>query len=201
MVTKALNINALRQDIENFSRVEAGATERITCIPTRGVLAELSGDLADACWVRTSNIMRNNPKMVAAIFVENIDEPLRTHAIGSCLLIETSVGGVPTIIVRGINPRQEIFDAGGSPLSFFQGFVDNYVVDVARELARESGNTEAFIIAPKPGTGALSNRPGLKVRETYNKLSTGQEVRTDERTDFNNYDISDKCELLRVVSV
>jgi len=198
-VIKNLNINALRQDIENYNRSEAGATKTITCVPTRGVLAELSGDLADACWTRTRNIMRDNPKMIADIFVENIEDPLRTKSIGACLLIETTINGEPAIVLRGINPRQELFDQGGMPLSFLKNYIDDRVVGLAEELAKERGASRALIVGPRPGTGAFSNRPGIRVAETFNQVSTGQPVELDETLNFNNYDITTRCELIRVV--
>lgn len=200
-VIKNLNINALRQDIENYNRSEAGTTKTITCIPTRGVLAELSGDLADACWTRTRNIMRDNPKMTADIFVENIEDPLKTKSIGACLLIETTINGEPAIVLRGINPRQELFDQGGLPLSFLRNYIDDRVVGLAEELAKEKGASRVLIAGPRPGTGAFSNRPGIRVAETFNQVSTGQSVKLDEGINFNDYDITDECELLREVVI
>lgn len=200
-VMKTLNTNSLKEAIENYTRSVSNNKKTITCIPTRGVLAELSGDLADACWVRTPNIMKDNPNMQAVIFVENAENPSKTKSIGSCLLIETTAEGHPAIIIRGLNPRQELFDEGGSPLSFFNEFVDTYVTRIAQELGNEKGVNEVYIICPEPGTGALSNRPAFKLETVVNDVTENKNIKLDTPNTFNGYNITDRCLMVKNVTI
>lgn len=200
-VMKTLNTNSLKEAIENYTKSASNNKKTITCIPTRGVLAELSGDLADACWVRTPNIMKDNSNMQAVIFVENAENPSKTKSIGSCLLIETTAEEHPAIIIRGLNPRQELFDEGGSPLSFFNEFVETYVTPIAQELGNEKGVNEVFILCPGPGTGALSNRPAFKLETVVNGVTENKNIKLDTPNTFNGYNITDRCLMVKNVTI
>lgn len=185
---KSFNINPIVQDIENFNKSKAAGTNQYTIMPTRGVLAELSGDMGDACWAsRCTDIMRKNPDMTAFTIVEDYTDPLKAKSIGSFLVIRKSINNIPTLILRGLNPRQDIFDQGVNGASFLKEVI-KYLEETAERIKEEEGVPHVIIAAPQGSSGAFSNRSSLQTSHQLFFEKTAEQL--DEPEAFNGYDIT-----------
>lgn len=180
-VARAREIFNFRSFNDELQRLEAYAKQgvhEIVCVPSRGVLAEFSGYFSDACWTQQDNIVRDNPDMVGVAFVQNLGDEAHERIIGSCLLFERTSGGEKVLIVRGLNPIQNVvtgLDAGS--------FVDEFL-EYIKPIALKLGATK--ILAPLDTAGTLTNRPtidtALRVRFGENK-----KIQLDEPIIFNGY--------------
>lgn len=194
----ALNIASLQEDIHRHAVSETENHEKITVVPTRDLL-ELIGDISDACTVRTPKPADQYPDLTGVIFVKDAEDPTKTEAVGGAYIAETTIGGQPALIMRGTNPQQELFDKGGSPLSFLQEYLDRYLVPHAQRLGLKKGTEEVLIVTPRPGTNAFSNRSPLT--QVFGAIATEESVVLDKPFDFNHYDITQQCVVVRHVKV
>ena len=185
---KSFNINPLIQDLNNFNASEATNKNTYSILPTRGVLAELSGDMGDACWAsRSSNIMRDNPNMTAFTIVENYSDPLSAKSVGSFLVIRETINGQPALILRGINPRQDIFDQGVTGNSFLAETL-KYLEIIANNIKMQEGARNVIIVAPRSESGAFSNREALN--SAHQNYFSGSDYHLDHINTFNSYNIT-----------
>lgn len=185
---KSFNINPLIQDLTNFNSAIATNKNTYNILPTRGVIAELSGDMGDACWAsRSTNIMRDNPNMTAFTIVENYADPLAAKSIGSFLVIRETINGQPALILRGLNPRQDIFDQGVSGNSFLEQTL-KYLSMIADNIKTQEGARNVIIVAPRSDSGAFSNRESLN--SAHQNSFSGSEYHLDHTNNFNGYDIT-----------
>lgn len=153
-------------------------------IPTKGPLHELSGHIGDACWAsKYDSIAEAFPNFTSVIFVQNPESSSRRLA-GACLLIETtSSDGEPLLVIRGVNPLQNVITQLDSK-SFM-----NELTDYVEEIATTLGRKPAIVIDDHSG-GSATNRPSLYdyMVSVRPQLQQVQLASADDTT-FNNYNI------------
>lgn len=190
LLGKLINATAL-SDHENRLKEE---TEPIICVPTRNLLTEFSGHVADACWAgEYSSVLHEFPNLTSLMFVQGETKEI----LGSALLLETETeDGERLLIIRGINPRQEVVDTLD-----VTGFC-NQLFTYIKEIAQKDGRMAAVAIdngdgdydANESGGGYDTNR--LKIHTFLRKKlqpDLGDPVRLGKRgmrgTGFNGYEL------------
>ncbi len=183
---KLVNVNALN---EEFSRAQKQATLGTTSmefIPTRGLLMEFSGHIADACWAsKYDSIAKEFPNFSAVIFVQNRGTKYE-RLVGACMLIETvALNGRELLVIRGLNPIENVINSLNIE-DFYQKFTD-YV----KRLAERTGRQAAIVIDDHAG-GSSTNRPAL-FNFLKEKKKSLQRVKLASKKDttFNGYNIVD----------
>ncbi len=186
-VRDIFNFRSFNDELQRLEVYAKKGIQEIVCIPSSGVLAEFSGYFGDACWTRQDNIVRDNPDMVGVAFVQNLGNEANERIVGSCLLFERTTQGEPVLIIRGINPIQNIIthlDASS--------FVQEFLAYIA-PIARQRGATK--ILAPLETVGALTNRPTLNAA-LRNEFSNNTVVQLDQPMTFNGYYFNTAVELM-----
>ena len=189
---KLTNARALEEEytrFEDFFQEISGKVE-MQFIPTRGLLMEFSGHIADACWAsKESCLARNHPNKLALIMVQNPNS-IKEKLVGSCILIETkSNKGEPLLIIRGLNPIENVINEL-SVKDFYQK-----ITDYLKEIANSLGRKLAIVVDDHQG-GSGSNRLAV-----YNFLSENCKknkviLASFKDTDFNGYNIVNNCYLV-----
>src|SRR3989338_2991694 len=134
--------------------------------------------------------MRDNPDAIALVFEDDNSKEL----LGGTLLMPNSAGGRRVLIDRGLSPRTEV--TSGLDVEDFVEQVADFEEEIAAALGAE------IIVVPlrslEPGLG--SNNPDI-IQYYERTIGTRPVIHLDMPNEFNNHDISDKCVVLREVSV
>jgi hypothetical protein len=150
-----LSIDALTATIERSKTIATKGQQTIRFLPTRGALMELSGHIADACWAsKHESLAGLHPNTTAVIFIQNPSTPARRMAGATFLIETTSADGEPLLVIRGLNPLQNII-TGLDQKSFVVEFTA-----YARDIAEDQGRRLAIVIDDHCG-GSSTNRPTL----------------------------------------
>ncbi len=158
-------------------------------VPTRGILMEFSGYIADACWASRYESSAEQFPNITAVIMQDVSKEV-PKLLGSSLLIETtSTDGVPLLIIRGLNPLESYINHVDIP-DFYGKFTD-YVKRVA-----ESQGRRAAIVIDNHSGGSSTNRPLLFSYLTEKKRELSPIVVPSEDTTFNGYNISQNTYLL-----
>ncbi len=171
---------ALLQDVGGQSK----DVSRIQLIPTRGVLTEFSGHIADACWAsKYSSILKEFPNFTPVIIRQNPETKYERLA-GAFMLIETkSKNGEPLLVIRGFNPIENLINS----LSV-KDFYDK-VIGYVKSLAEKENRKVAIVIDDHSG-GSASNRPVLfKYLSELSKTLEAVDLKSEDDTKFNGYNI------------
>jgi hypothetical protein len=182
-----INVKALIEELSRFNNQEKIGTLPMKFIPTRGVLLEYSGHIADACWAGgyKDTIAATFPNFTGVAMVQNPDTK-NEKLCGACLLIETEDQETkePMLVIRGLNPIENTINQLSIP-----DFVDQIQAYV-ESLAKKTGRKPGIVIDGHCG-GASTNRPLL-----YNHLSNIKDKDfvqvhvPNADTNFNGYNIS-----------
>jgi hypothetical protein len=171
---------SLLQDVGGQSK----DVSKIQLIPTRGVLTEFSGHIADACWAsKYSSILKEFPNFTPVIIRQNPETKYERLA-GAFMLIETeSKNGEPLLVIRGFNPIENLINS----LSV-KDFYDK-VVGYVKSLAEKENRKVAIVIDGHSG-GSASNRPVLfKYLSELSKTLEAVDLKSEDDTKFNGYNI------------
>jgi len=176
---------------EGFVRAQKGLTvstktTAMQFVPTRGIMMELSGHIADACWAeKQDSIARIMPNMTAVIMKKNPGDPKTESLVGAALLIETTnaQNGEPVLIIRGLNPLETTINSHDIG-SFFENFVA-----YARSIAEARGMKLAIAIDDHAG-GSATNRPAMFGYLSAIKPTLKKVVVPAADTTFNGYNIT-----------
>ncbi len=189
---KLTNARALEEEytrFQDFFQVFCGKVG-MQFIPTRGLLMEFSGHIADACWAsKESCLARNHPNKLALIMVQNPNS-IKEKLVGSCILIETkSNKGEPLLIIRGLNPIENVINE-----LLVKDFYQK-ITDYLKEIANSLGRKLAIVVDDHQG-GSGSNRSAV-----YNFLSENCKknkviLASFKDSDFNGYNIVNNCYLV-----
>jgi len=182
---KLINVNALNEEFARAQNQASSGTISMEFIPTRGLLMEFSGHIADACWAsKYDSIAESFPNFSAVTMVQNKGTKHERLA-GSCMLIETtSIDNTPLLVIRGLNPLENVINALSTD-DFFDKFT-NY----ARSIADKLGRKLAIVIDDHSG-GSATNRPALfQLLTEKNKTLRPVRLASEEDTTFNGYDIT-----------
>lgn len=187
-----LNVNAINENINRGLNVGNSGTRTMEFRPTRGLLMDLSGHMADACWAsRYDSIAEQFPNFTS---VNMIQKPGTKDArfIGAGFLIEAKdTHGEPVLVIRGLNPIQNVIEQV-DPKDFFDQFSE-----YARGIAEKRGMKLGVVIDDHSG-GSATNRPALfeylskQVKPKTKQVILGHEPETT----FNNYQITHDTYLL-----
>lgn len=179
-----INVNALHEEFARAQDQGKSGTSTLEFIPTRGLLMEFSGHIADACWAsKYDSISREFPNFSTVIFVQNRGTK-NERLVGACMLIETTAhDGTPLLVIRGLNPIENVINALNVE-DFYQK-----VTDYLKKLAEATGRELAIVIDDHSG-GSATNRPSLFIK-LCEKKKTLQRIKlaSSGDTTFNNYNI------------
>jgi len=181
---------------EEFFRAqnqETIGTTSLQFFPTRGILLEFSGNIADACWGgKYESIAKQFPNFSSITMVQNPgtkDERLA----GSTMLIETkSDKGEPLLVIRGLNPIENLINKLSVP-DFYEKFI-SYM----KGIAEASGRKLAIVVDDCRGR-AGTNREAMYgyLNERYRKASKPKVVlESDKDTTFNDLNVKNECYLV-----
>lgn len=188
-LSKILNVSELKKEAGRLGEMQSGKKSEVLCVPSRELLGELSGYYCDACWAGLDDIMEKNPKMTAVAFVSSPEDRKHRRLAGATLLIETAVNGQKAMIIRGINPKQNFIEQISAE-NFVEEFIEKYLLPICRAQGIK------LILTPLHNKGALTNRSAIE--EYLNKkYQTAEKVNLDETINFNGYDITKSCVILR----
>ncbi len=171
---------------------DSGATTKLQFIPTRGILAEFSGDISDSCWTsKYDSVLKEFPNFTPIIIRQN-PETKHERLAGAFMLIETkSEEGRPLLVVRGLNPIENVINSVS---------VDDFykkTIEYTRDLAKKTGREVAIVIDNHCG-GAATNRPALyQYLESLSSRLEPVVLNSKDDTYFNDYDIVDSTYLVK----
>ncbi len=173
--TKSLNIG-LKKALDESAR--EGKT-RLQIIPTRGLLLEISGDIAGTCWNKCNAINEKMPNMSALIIRARPGEKTE-RIVGAALLIETfsPETGEKVLVLRGTNPTENYINTVEA-----SGFYD-VITDYVRETAKKRGMIPAVVI-DEVTTGASTNRSVLRSEMLLRKAEMTR-IEVDNTTTYFN---------------
>lgn len=180
------NIRALEEELARVQNQAIKGTTNMDFVPTRGILLEFSGHIADACWASHYESIANEfPNFSSVIMVQNKGTKHERLA-GACLLIETETAReqTPLLIIRGLNPIENVINE----LSV-EDFYNKFVA-YAKGIAEASKRKLAIVIDDHAG-GSGTNRPALfshlnKIKSSLRPVR----LRNPGECEFNGYDIS-----------
>lgn len=191
-IGKTLGISTFEGDLKRIGDLATSGSEEFEALPSRGLLGELSGYICDACWTRSSDIMKKNPGLVPVLFVRNPDSPIPRLAGATLLIPAESSAGEKVLVVRGFNPLQNVISRL-KPGDFLEQFVDRFVVPIAKEL----GVTKIVIPGGASG-GSQTNRPDINLHVSRQYADAKDiSLKSTELLRFNGYDIKSSCKVIR----
>ena len=185
------NTTVIDSEIKRINEISSEKTSSFACVPSRGVLGELSGYYCDACWTSRDSIMKDYPNITSYAFINNPDDLVNRNIAGGTLVIESAINGEKTLIIRGFNPQQNTL-TNNNAADFVESFIDNKLIEDARRLGVKN------IVAPIFSLGALSNREEV-LSHFKEKYGDAERVEFDEKVDFNGYNITKACVVLRTL--
>lgn len=191
ILNTVLSTDAIQNAIERSQSIESKGTKDFRIIPTRGPLMELSGHIGDACWAsKYESIAREFPNITGIILVQNPGQKFQRLA-GSALLIETvSATGEPLIVLRGLNPIENVITQLDT-----EDFTDQ-IFTYVRETAEKLGRKPAVVIDDHAG-GSATNRPTLFTHLNAQRQHLRKVIlASSSDTTFNGYNITNQSYLI-----
>lgn len=183
---KLINVNALNEEFSRAQNQASSGTASMEFIPTRGLLMEFSGHIADTCWASKYDSMAESfPNFSAVVLVQNRGTKHERLA-GAGMLIETTAqDGTPLLVIRGLNPIENVINSLNVE-DFYRKFTD-YIAQIAEKTGRQI----AIVIDDHSG-GSASNRPALFQLLSEKKIALQKvKLASEEDTTFNGYNIVD----------
>ncbi|MGI5898029.1 MAG: hypothetical protein ACOX6Q_02615 [Candidatus Dojkabacteria bacterium] len=186
MFGKIVNVESLSTvlatTLEESSR--EGLT-RIQFVPTKGIMLEMSGQIANACWADEYDSINESMPNTSAIIMRARPDEKTEKIVGAALLIETfsPETGEKVLLLRGTNPTENYINTV-DPSDFFNA-ISNYVNDIANK----RGMIPAVVIDDHCG-GSGTNRPSLFSYLQKEKNQLEKIVVDNATTNFNDYNIT-----------
>lgn len=186
----------LRQEQAQFKRVKTGNVSNIKIIPDRGLIGELSGYLADVCYVRVDNLLKtysgtspDYPLVVPYKFVVDNPDSEVPRFVGSVLIFEVQTAkGEPALLVRALDiPDEDEIDVA----TFIENLLDKFA-----QIAAKRGKRKVLVAGMR---GTISNYPTTEghIISKYVSGKTPETLSPD--FDFNNYDITNEIYTARTI--
>jgi hypothetical protein len=181
-----VKIKDLTAEYINAQDQENSGMANLEFVPTRGILMEFSGHIADVCWAsKYDSIAKKFPNFISVTMVQDRNT-MKERLAGAVFLIETTAkDGTPLLVIRGLNPIPSVVDALDCE-DFYKKFIA-----YAETIAQKIGRKLAIVIDNHSG-GAGTNRPVLFACMQKNR--TGEEVvfsEDNKEIDFNSYNLND----------
>jgi hypothetical protein len=186
-----INVRSLSEELARAQNQDRKGKMNMKLVPNRGLLMELSGHIADACWASKYESMAEElPNFTSVIMVQN---PNTAHErlAGAFMLIESnSRDGEPLLIIRGLNPQQNVINQLSA-----EDFTDQ-IVSYCQGIAKEK-NRKLAIVIDDHVSGSSTNRPTLYSHlSTLTHKLTRVKLKSEADTTFNDYDITNDTYLI-----
>lgn len=187
-------VSALEQSLKRLKTSITGQTMDLQFRPSRGLLAEFSGHMADTCWAddvddedaSKLSMAEEHPNFTTLNMVKNPGTDSEAPA-GAALLIETENDDERFLVIRGLNPLETVINQLDAA-----HFVQQ-LRDYLKPLAAKDGRKLVIVIDDHSG-GAATNRPVLHAHLEMLRNSLVQVVLEKiVETSFNNHDITFDC--------
>ncbi|MGB2599029.1 MAG: hypothetical protein WBC99_01110, partial [Candidatus Omnitrophota bacterium] len=114
-------------------------------------------------------------------------EGLEKEFAGSMLILENTIGGEKTWILRAVNPREDFISAHSAE-DFLKG-----AIDYVKGLAKIAG--VKHIVAPVGDQGAMSNR--TPVKSAIGNFVSEDTITLDRPEDLNGYELRNACKKIK----
>lgn len=177
---------ALEEAMQRYQQqADRTGTTKLQFIPTRGLLMEMSGQIADACWAdQYQSIAETLPNFTAVIMKARPGQA-NERVVGAGMLIETedTATGEKVLLMRGLNPTENYIhkvDVG----DFYQA-----ATDYVRQQAQAIGAKPAIVIDNHTG-GAATTRPTLFGYMSAERRELQRIAVPHADTEFNGYNVS-----------
>ncbi|MEO7904630.1 MAG: hypothetical protein ABIR91_02450, partial [Candidatus Saccharimonadales bacterium] len=182
---RLMSLNALKQAIDHTAdRTTRNSGQTLQFTPSRGILLEISGQIADACWADQYNSIANSMPGMTAVIMWSKPNTTEVRAVGAALLMETtdSVTGDKVLLLRGANPTENYINK--VDVTAFYDALTDYV----RTQADKLDCIPAIVIDGEAG-GAGTNRPVLN-DYLLQRSRTMEKITVDSiGTKFNHYSV------------
>ncbi|MEO5949096.1 MAG: hypothetical protein ABIP74_01710 [Candidatus Saccharimonas sp.] len=180
--TRALEEAMIRH---NKQSTRGGNTTGIQFVPTKGILMEMSGQIANACWADKDELIAEKRPNFTALIIRARPGKASERLVGAALLIETKDPntGEEVLLLRGTNPT-ETYIKDVSVGDFYESIVD-YVC----ETAKRRGMKPAIVIDDHSG-GSGTNRPVLHGYLMAKMNDLKRQPVDDATTNFNGYNVT-----------
>lgn len=177
-------VGALKEDISRFERTVLETQRGIDMIPDRGLIGEMSGYIANACYTNEQSMLRNW-EVTPYKFIDTTKDPAELVGTGLVFQVELE-NGEPALLVRAINiPNEDAYDME----TFCEEFID--------AIARVGQKTGAKKILVPGATGAMSNYQ-MTIGHLKSKYCEGQwPVSLSSYFAFNGYDLTSNVYVAR----
>jgi hypothetical protein len=183
---KVVSVESLSIGLDNARRdASLEGKTRLQFIPAKGLMLEISGQIANACWADKSlSINESMPNMSVVIMRARPGEKTE-RIVGAALLIETfsPSTGEKVLVLRGTNPTENYINTIEA-----SGFYDA-ITDYVKETAKNRGMVPAIVIDGGRG-GSATNREALYSEMALRRAEMRNILVDDTTTRFNNYDIT-----------
>lgn len=188
MIRDLFSVKALELAVDQLQNNNPHkSSAQIQFVPSKGVLLELSGHIADACWAeKYERIADEFPNITAVIMARHYKKGL-PRLVGAMLLIETveEQTGDPYVVIRGLNPIMNFINKVET-----DDFMDA-VYDYTKKIAAARGRKLAITI-DESHTAAGTNRPSIHEYTFARRNHMPQVIVPENDTTFNDYEITDK---------
>lgn len=189
-ILKNMQITQIDQVLEVLEEETTDNSDSILMVPDRGIVGELSGYYADACWTSQRLFLRDWPQITPFKFIHGKDED--AEIMGSVLFIEAeSKEGEKVIVVRGLNPR----DAYLNNLQA-KSFCEE-VFDAAKKLGKRIGAKKILLAG---ASGTTTNRSKINSYAGSKYFGSDNIIHLSDSLNFNGYPIQNACYLVREIS-
>ena len=188
---KNLNIPSLTKEMQRisdqFEIIKSDSSLNIEMIPDRGLIGEMAGYMADVCYTKVYPLLKQYPNLVPYKFVSRTDES-SSELIGSTLVFKVDTqDNQSAFLIRAFDiPQEQSLNVA----SLFEKFIDS-LSDTAKKMG-----IKKIIAAGTPGT--ISNYAVTTNYVLSHYAKDGQQnIPLKETFDFNGYDITNQCYLVR----
>ncbi|HTB49007.1 MAG TPA: hypothetical protein VK712_02900 [Verrucomicrobiae bacterium] len=159
--------------------------------PSRGLLLEVSGQLADACWENQYDNIADELPNVTAVTIRRSPGGKNDRLVGSFILIETRDAQTeePVLIIRGLNPIENFINS--VDVDDFFDVVFDYTHKTADRLGAKLG-----IAIADSSVSFGTNRPVVHGYMAKMKRGLTRVPVPRSETEFNGYEIQDDVYLV-----
>ncbi|MCB9813348.1 MAG: hypothetical protein H6772_03000 [Pseudomonadales bacterium] len=170
-------VGVLKEDIPNIEKTDLNSQRSVDMIPDKGLIGEMSGYVANACYTFEQSMLRNW-KVTPYKFIDTAKEP--AELVGTGLVFQVQLkSGEKALLVRAINiPNEGAYD--------MEIFCEKFINAIA-EVGRRTGNKKILV----PGiSGAMSNYQMTIKHLTSTYCEDKDPVSLSEIFAFNGYDLT-----------
>lgn len=186
----------LRQEQARFVKTQTGKVSEIKIVPDRGFIGEMSGYLADVCYVRVADLLKTysglspeQPMVVPYKFVIDSTESDDPRFVGSVLVFEVETAtGEPALLVRALDiPNEGEIDTS----KFIENLLDKFA-----KVAKKRGKKKVLVA----GTPSTISNYASTTSYVIGKYVTGKEPEpVSPDFDFNHYNITNAIYTARTI--